>query len=97
MIVLAPSILLVSSLSYLYIHICKIVNCPVELPGQVPVPDIHNCPVSACAKSAKNVTSVPRICECFAKLGSSRHWKLAPAQKPSNMSVSGPRNYADPF
>jgi hypothetical protein len=42
----------VSSFSYLYIHIFKIVNCPVELPGQVPVPDIHNCPVSAGAQSA---------------------------------------------
>ena len=36
-----------------WIYICKIVNCPVELPGQVPVPDIHNCPVSAGAQSAK--------------------------------------------
>ena len=60
MIVLAPGILLVSSFSYLYIHICKIVNYPVVFPGQVPVPDIHNCQVSASAQSAK-MLPVPHV------------------------------------
>jgi hypothetical protein len=49
-----------SSFFYLYIHICKIVNCPVELPGQVSVPYIHNCPVSAGAQSAK-MLPVPHV------------------------------------
>ena len=41
-------------------HVRKNVNCPVELPGQVPVPDIHNSSVSAGAQSAK-MLPVPHV------------------------------------
>jgi hypothetical protein len=59
----------VFSFSFLNINVnvnsCKNVNCPVELPGQVPVPDICNCPVSS---GAQKCYLCPIICECFGKL-----------------------------
>ena len=49
-----------SAFSYLFIYICKIVNCSVELPGQLPVPDLHNCPVSAGSQSSQ-LSPVPHV------------------------------------
>ena len=52
--------LIVSAISYLYIYKCNIVNCPVGLPGQLPVPEVHNCPASARSQSS-HLLPVPHV------------------------------------
>ena len=41
-------------------YISKIVNCPIELQGKLPVPDIHNCPASARSQFS-HLLPVPHI------------------------------------
>ena len=88
-------ILLVYAFSYHYIYICKIVYCPVELPGQLPVPDLHNCPASARSQSL-HLIPMPHVFVSVVIHGAQitvlqtvSQQTLALAQKPSRVCPGG--------